>query len=265
MHFRGNMDFWDPTLINDLAKSRPIILFDSAGVGKSEGEIPTTYQGWAIHVIAPLKALEIQKIDLLGFSMGGAAVQYVYLQACSLVRKLILAGKSTSRNPNTVQGNFDIFLGLANPASEGDFYTGWARSFFKHTPDGQAAAKASWERIFSKTQDRTPPLSPELLKHQSQAWGQSFMNPSPDNSYEWIAQFKIQVFVANGDDDLLIPTNSIVLAGLLLHAHLHMYPNSGHGFLFQYAELFAKHIDLFVDGDDGKLEGESDKVMAKLA
>lgn len=69
MHFRGNMDFWDPALVDALGKSRPIILMDNAGIGKSEGEIPTTLQGWAEHVINLLKALEIHQIDLLGFSM----------------------------------------------------------------------------------------------------------------------------------------------------------------------------------------------------
>lgn len=73
MHFRGNMDFWDPTLIDALARSRPILMLDYSGVGKSEGEVPSSFQGWAANVIAVVDALKIRKIDLLGFSM------YVYL------------------------------------------------------------------------------------------------------------------------------------------------------------------------------------------
>ncbi len=265
MHFRGNMDFWDPALINALAKSRPIILFDNAGVGRSEGEIPPTFQGWAAHVVALLKALRIEKIDLLGFSMGGMAAQCVYLQAPNLIRKLILAGTCTSGNPNFVDADYSIYLGLANSVTEQDFYAGWARSFFYNTPHGQAAAQASWQRIFSRTQERAPQLSPELAKRQAQARA-AFRKPHPENPYERIAEFTIPVFVANGDDDRLIPTkNSVQLAELLPDAHLHIYPNSGHGFLFQYAELFAKHIDLFLDGYDGVLDSENMKVLAKLA
>jgi pimeloyl-ACP methyl ester carboxylesterase len=212
-----------------------------------------------------MKALQIHKIDLLGFSMGGIAAQFVYLQAPKLIRKLILAGTSTSDTPNTVMGDYNIFLGLANPISREDFEIGWSRSFFNNTPHGQAAAKASWQRIFSRTQDRAPHLSPELAKRQTQARVAS-RKSHLDHPYERIAEFTIPVFVANGDDDLLIPTkNNIELAELLPHAHLHIYPNSGHGFLLQYAELFAKHIHLFLDEDDGEIGGETGKAMAKLA
>lgn len=208
------MDFWDPALINALAKSPHIILLDNAGVGKREVEIPTTFQGWAVHVIALLKALQINRIDLLGFSMGGAAAQFVYLEGPNLVRKLILAGTRTSCTPNTINSDWDIFLGLANSVTEAEFESGWSRSFFNHTPHGQAAAKASWRRIFSRTTDRSPHLSPEIAKRQSQAW-LAFSRPHPGNPYERIKEFKIPVFVANGENDLLIPTkNSIETAGL---------------------------------------------------
>jgi pimeloyl-ACP methyl ester carboxylesterase len=65
------------------------------------------------------------------------------------------------------------------------------------------------------------------------------------------------VLVANGDNDLLIPTeNSIELFKLLPHAYLHLYPDSGHGFLYQYAELFANHVHLFLKGEDANFEEE---------
>jgi pimeloyl-ACP methyl ester carboxylesterase len=118
IHFRGNMDFWDPALIDALAESRPIILLDNAGIGKSEGEIPTTLQGWAAHVIGLLRALNTKQIDLLGFSMGGGAAQHVALAAPGLVRKLILAGTCTSRTPNTIIGPRKIFVTLASGATE---------------------------------------------------------------------------------------------------------------------------------------------------
>ena len=61
------MDFWDPALINALAISRQIILLDNAGIGKSDGEVPTTFQGWAGHVVDFIEALNIHQIDLLGY------------------------------------------------------------------------------------------------------------------------------------------------------------------------------------------------------
>jgi len=253
MHFRGNMDFWDPALINALASSRPIILLDNAGVGKSEGEIPTTLEGWASHVIALVKTLEINQIDLLGFSMGGGAAQMVALGAPLLVRKLILAGIRSARTPNTISGNVDVFYPLGNSVTEKEFKAAIALSFYNPSPHGQAAAKASWDRIQERSIDRAPHLSPELAKRQRKAFDK-FSMLHRNQPYEGIRQLKIPVFVANGDNDLLIPTrNSVEIAELLPNAHLHIYPNSGHGFLYQHAALFASHIDLFLDGEDGEI------------
>lgn len=253
------MDFWDPALIDTLAKSRPILLLDNAGIGKSSGEIPTTLHGVAVHVIALLSALHIHKIDLLGFSMGGGAAQHVALAAPNLVRKLILAGTRTSRTRNTIFGPRKIFYELANSATEAEFKVAWTLSFFNPSQHGRDAAQASWDRIMTRTEDRAPHLSPELAKRMTEAFSK-FSVSSPDNPYERIHELTMPVFVANGDNDLLIPTpNSFELAQILPHAHLHIYPNSGHGFLYQYAELFAKHVDLFLDGDE-ELERESNTV-----
>jgi len=265
MHFRGNMDFWDPALINSLARTRPVLLLDNAGIGKSEGEIPNTLHGWAMHVIALLEALNIQEIELLGFSMGGGAAQHVALAAPGLVRKLILAGTRTSRTPNTIIGPRKIFFALAHAVTEKEFKEAFALSFFNSDAQGRAAAEASWNRIFSRTHDRAPPLSVELAKRQIEGFSK-FSVSSPENPYERIHELKMPVFVANGDNDLLIPTaNSFELAQLLPNAHLHIYPNSGHGFLYQHAELFAKHIDMFLDTDDQEMRvGEEKKFMASL-
>ena len=92
IHFRGNMDYWDPILLNALADKRPVIIFDQPGVGKSDGSVPTTFQGWADDWLSLIDALQLTLVDLLGFSMGGRAAQMVTLTRSSLVRKLILTG-----------------------------------------------------------------------------------------------------------------------------------------------------------------------------
>jgi len=102
IHFRGSMDFWDPALLNALGAARPVIIFDQVGVGRSTGEIPTTFKEWADNLIVFTIALSIAEIDLLGFSMGGAAAQVVALTAPKLIRRLILAATSTSVPDNTV-------------------------------------------------------------------------------------------------------------------------------------------------------------------
>ncbi|KAI5477701.1 alpha/beta-hydrolase [Pseudohyphozyma bogoriensis] len=249
MHFRGNMDVWDPAFTNAVARTRPVIIFDNAGIGRTAGEIPTKLVGWATHLVGLLDALGVHTFDLLGFSMGGGAAQLVALEVPHRVRNLIIAGSRTSGNPKTIQGALEIFRPLATSGSEDEFEAAMALSFFPHTPEGQAEAKASWTRTINARKDRCRHLSPELAHRQIEAFKEGFAHPDPSHPYERIEELKMPIFIANGQDDLLIPTkNSYDLAELVPHAHLHIYPDSGHGFLYQHAELFAKHIELFLDG-----------------
>jgi len=118
IHFRGNMDFWDPSLINPLAAQRPLILFDNSGVGRSTGTVPDTFGGWAANVIALTTALNIPQIDLLGFSMGGCVAQMVALNAPGLVRRLVLAGTRASRSPVTVGADWPLVERFATAMTE---------------------------------------------------------------------------------------------------------------------------------------------------
>ena len=76
-HFRGGLDNWDPNVTDGLAKDRPVILFNNAGVASSGGEPADTVTGMARHVIVFLDALGLEKVDLLGFSLGGFVAQQV--------------------------------------------------------------------------------------------------------------------------------------------------------------------------------------------
>lgn len=168
IHFRASLDFWDPAFINAPAARRPAIIFDNAGVGKSSGEIPLTYQGYADNVITFVEALGIKQIDLLGFSMGGCCVQTVALTAPWLVRKLILAGTRASQGPtmdtNSMHPGPLAFLSSSNTPE--DIEKSIAESFYYRTDKGRAAAKASWERIHKRAHDRLPTLDLECAKWQ---------------------------------------------------------------------------------------------------
>ena len=104
MHYRSNMDFWYPNLINPLAVQRPVIIFDNSGVGRSTDTVPNAFAAWGDNAIALMAALKIEQIDLLGFSMGGAVAQMVALNTPNLIRKLILASTRPSISPDTVGG-----------------------------------------------------------------------------------------------------------------------------------------------------------------
>jgi len=249
IHFRGNMDFWDPALINALAEKRPVIIFDNAGVGKSGGQVPETIQGWADHLIAIVHALNIEQIDLLGFSMGGAAAQMVALTAPKLIRKLILAGTMASQGPNKIVMHDEPLRLLATASTAEEFRVAIEKGMYNWTDEGRAAAKASWERIQERQEDRSSFLHAEGTTRQTVAFT-DWLIRNPNNSWDRLGELKMPVLVANGDNDLLVHSyQSWLLADRIRNAQLIIYPLSGHGFLYQYAELFASHVHTFLDGN----------------
>ena len=95
-------------------------------------------------------------------------------------------------------------------------------------------------------------LGREGAKIQAQAM-MEWSTPNPRNSVERLGELKLPVFVCNGDDDVLVPTvNSWELLEGIKDAQLVIYPQAGHGFFDQYAELFAEHVRLFLDGPERK-------------
>jgi pimeloyl-ACP methyl ester carboxylesterase len=247
IHYRGNMDFWDPALINPLAAKRPVIIFDNSGVGKSSGKVPNTFAGWAENVIALVNALDIPQIDLLGFSMGGCVAQMVALNAPSLVRRLILAGTRASVSPNTVGANWSLVERFTVAMEPEAVEAAFTESMFTTTPNGLAQAKKYWARIHERQHD-------ELIMDQETTQAQlndpwtHWETPNLLNSYDRLGELKMPVLVANGDQDILVPTkNSFELQEKIEGAFLHIYPDAGHAFLFQYGALVATHINLFLD------------------
>lgn len=128
VHFRGNMDWWDPAFINPLAAQRPILLIDNTGVGRSEGEVATRFVDWAQAIIDVVRALGITKLDVLGFSMGGMVAQRIALQAPDLVRKLIIGGASPSAGEGIFGGDPKYFVEVAGSKTFED-----SHAALKHT------------------------------------------------------------------------------------------------------------------------------------
>lgn len=91
-HFTGTLDNWDPTVTDPLAAGREVILFDSAGVGRSTGKVPETIAGMAAHALAFLDGLGLKKCDVLGFSLGGMVAQQMAQDRPSIFRRMILVG-----------------------------------------------------------------------------------------------------------------------------------------------------------------------------
>src|SRR2546427_4576698 len=106
-HFTGNLDNWDPAVLDGLAKEREVIIFNNAGVASSTGEVPTSFAGMAKNAAAFFDGLGLTKVDLLGFSIGGMVAQQITLDRPELVRKLILVG-TAPRNHDAGNGQGHI-------------------------------------------------------------------------------------------------------------------------------------------------------------
>lgn len=91
-HFTGTLDNWDPAVTDPLALGRPVILFESPGIGRSGGKVPETVAGMADHAMKFLDALSLTRVDVLGFSLGGMVAQVMALKRPALLRKIILRG-----------------------------------------------------------------------------------------------------------------------------------------------------------------------------
>jgi pimeloyl-ACP methyl ester carboxylesterase len=252
IHFRGNMDWWDPTFINPLAAKRPILLIDQTGVGRSEGTVRTRFLDWAYDIIDVVRALGIKKIDCFGFSMGGFVSPLITLEAPDLVRKLIVAGSGISNGEGVVPGAPEYFEELASGQTDEEIHKGMIHTFFSSSARGHKEGDEWWQRMTNARPNRAPLLESEGIQNQI-ASVQRWLGPDhrEEGSYDRLHEIKVPVLIANGSNDLLVPTeNSIVLWRKLrdtTDAHLHLYPDSGHGFLDEYAEHFSGLVNDFLD------------------
>lgn len=241
--FRGTMDDWDPAFVNALAKERTIILFDSAGVGLSSGEVAETFYGTAKYAVTFIEALGLKQVDLLGFSMGGYIAQLVTLDRPDLVRRLILAGTGGGTGEGTQSGKPEVFQVAFKPVNEPEDFL---YLFFEPTETSRAAGLEYLERLARRKDDRAPLVKPESVQAQIKsavAWG-------TNSTFYRLGEIKQPVLVANGDHDIMIPTiNSFIVSQRIPNAQLIIYPDSGHGFLFQYPDLFAEHVSIFLNRD----------------
>ena len=103
-HFRGNLDNWDPALIDELGSARRVVTFDNAGVGGSTGTTPSTITQMARDAIAFLEAMEFDQVDLLGFSIGSFVAQEIALIRPAVVRRLVLASSAPRAPPGCMAG-----------------------------------------------------------------------------------------------------------------------------------------------------------------
>jgi pimeloyl-ACP methyl ester carboxylesterase len=244
-HFTGTLDNWDPAVTDGLAGGREVILFESAGVGRSTGEVPTTVEGMAAHLLAFADALGLVQIDLLGFSLGGMVAQRVALERPSLVRRMLLVGTAPAGGEDIMHlEKPELSRILGDPSLSG--YQVLVKLFFTRSESSQAAGQAFVTRLAARTADREPVSGPKVAQAQIAAF-RAWERVEGERFGE-LGLITQPCLVVNGKLDTMIPVrNSYLLAEHLPDAILLIYPDAGHGSLFQFHNSFVQHARLFLD------------------
>ena len=241
-HFRGNLDNWDPALIDALASGRRVITFDNAGVGGSSGATPHTIAQMATDAVDFLDAIEVERADLLGFSIGSFVAQEIALMRPALSRRLILASAAPKGAAGIHGWAPEVIAAVGGRTPNPD---GYLDVFFTRSEASRKAGHELFARMNARQVGRDTPTGWQTRQAQYDAvcnWG------IPDHgALERVGAITSPVFVANGDSDPMIPPRySYLLTGLIPNAHIKIYRDSGHGFLFQHHAAFATDVHAFL-------------------
>jgi len=246
-HFTGTLDNWDPAVTDPLAAGREVILFNSAGVGRSSGTVPHTVAGMATHALAFLDGLGLTSCDVLGYSLGGMVAQQIAQDRPAIFRRMILVATAPRGGKDIMHlEKPSLAKHIADPTLQG--YARLQKIFFAPTESSQAAGQAFITRLAQRTDDRDSPSGPDVAAAQIAAFrdweqfsGVRFAN---------LKSIRHPTLVVNGVQDEMIPVaNSYWLGENLPNAVLLTYPDAGHGALFQYHESFTRQASAFLASD----------------
>jgi pimeloyl-ACP methyl ester carboxylesterase len=235
--FRGTLDDWDPALIALLSKQRKVIRVDNAGIGGSDGSVPSNLEGMADVALGFLEALDLGPVDLMGWSLGGFVAQHLALKAPNRIRRLIVAGSGPGGAAEGPEPHPKVRETMAHRENdENDFLF----LFFADSDTSRAAGREHLARL-AGVADRVPPVTGPAFMGQMKA-----ISVSP-GVRDRLPQLAMPVLVANGVHDVMIPAyRSYIISQEAPAAKLVLYPDAGHGFLFQHAEAFSDEVARFL-------------------
>jgi pimeloyl-ACP methyl ester carboxylesterase len=246
-HFTGTLDNWDPAVTDPLGDGREVILFDSAGVGRSTGKVPATVAGMAAHALAFLDGLCVTSCDVLGFSLGGMVAQQMALERPSSINRMILVGTAPRGGEDIMHlEKPSLARHLGDPTLKG--YAVLQKIFFAPTASSQAAGAAFIDRLAQRRADLDTASGPDVAAAQMAAfreWEQPIGTRFAD-----LKGIQQATLVVNGiHDEMIAVSNSYRLAENLPNAVLLAYSDSGHGSLFQFHDSFTRHAAVFLASD----------------
>jgi pimeloyl-ACP methyl ester carboxylesterase len=239
-HFSGNIDSWDPAVVNALAADRPVIAFDNAGVGRSTGQTPDNVAAMARDAVNFINLLGLSEVDLLGFSLGGCVAQQIAAEHGRLVRKLILVGTAPRG------GEEHLLAVLKDAFSQTEAPDPRLPLFFTKTSVSQSAGLAFLKRVRVRTEDRDTDNGSAVTDPQAKALITWCATPDPEHAI--LRAITQPALVVSGSNDTMLPAdNAYAMFKTLSNAQLVLYPDSSHGAPFQYHDMFVSHVQTFLD------------------
>ncbi len=241
VHLAATLDNWDPRIIDPIAKDHHVIAFDNRGVGSSTGRVPGSIEAMADDAYAFISALGFDKVDIFSFSLGGFVAQALVIKHPDLVRKLILTGTGPAggKDIDKVAGitYLDMLRAALTRSDPKEFL------FFNRNATGKPAARAFVNRLKERTVDRDAEISVKAFQTQLEAikkWGRS----APAD----LTKITQPTLIANGDNDRMVPSVlSEDMHRRIPGSELVIYPDSGHGGIFQFHDRFAPVAVEFLD------------------
>lgn len=238
VHLAAVMDNWDPRVVDGFAAKHRVVVFDNRGVGASSGSPANSIEQMAEDAITFIKAMGFEQVDLFGFSMGGMIAQEIVQMEPQLVRKIIITGTGPAGGVGISKVARVTYL---------DMVRGWLSHqdpkqflFFTRTPNGIRAGREFLARLQERSENWDKKITIRALQAQLKAlrsWG----SKRPED----LSGVHQPVLVANGDSDRMVPSsNTYDLARRLPNSELVIYPDSGHGAVFQFhADFVPKALE----------------------
>jgi pimeloyl-ACP methyl ester carboxylesterase len=240
-YFAANMDDWDPRITNGFAAMRDVIIFDYPGIGRSTGTTPSTVATMTKQLVDFCRALDLNSLDVVGFSLGGMIAQQLAFEFPDLARRIVLlgtgprGGEGMTFTELTVDELDDPVALLMN-------------AFFTPSDASKSAGRAYLERLKLRATDRDAPVPRQAAAAQLDAIREWGAIPS-ENRFAMLGQIDQPTLIVHGNKDVVVmPINAFLLAEHLPNAQLIMYPDASHGAQSQHAEVFLEHARLFLNG-----------------